>query len=269
MQILKKLSGKKIRYTVYSITVSLLLMWVDSLTSPGEVTVYQVLILLSATLLGAFFTQYTSITHYKDLLVLLLPFSLSLSAYLTLFHFPNFSDIFKLSGLVVFAVILYLVSLLNNIYLVVGEKEETIPLYRVAITWSQILLVVISIPLYSGFYKLDTGPVNQTLLAGFFTFLFTMYFFWNLSFDTRVRRISHLDIIINCFLSAFFVMAINMSISFIPTESFLRALFTASVLLFNLNYIDGYMKNKINIKLIYHYGLIFLISLFIVLAFRP
>jgi len=84
-----------------------------------------------------------------------------------------------------------------------------------------------------------------------------------------VRKISLVDLVINCLLCTFFVVSTGLAISFIPAESFLRALFSASILLFGLNYLDAYMKNRINSSLMYQYGVISLIFLIFILIFRP
>ncbi len=269
MQILKKLSNKKVRYIIYSLAMMGLLLWVDrSLSTVGHGGT-ALLILFSVCFLGGFFTQYPSISDYKGMLTLIPPLGLALGSYFTLLHFPNFSLYFKLLGLLVVGVMFYLMSLVNNIFLVVEEKEDLIPLYRVAVTWSQVLLVVIAIPLYTGAYKLNFNPILQTLLAVLFTFLFTLYFFWYLSLDLRTRRVDFVEVLVNCLFSLFLVGATNLALSFIPTVSFLRALFSASIFLFALNYLDGYMKNRITLKLIYQQALISIISLFIVLGFSP
>ena len=269
MQIIQKITNKKFRYIFYSLTMSGLLLWVNYyLEEAGEAN-FAILLLFAGSLLGALFTQYPSITDYKGLLMLLPPLGLTLAAYFTLFHFPNFSAGFKTIGLVIVGVMFYLISLVNNIFLVVEEKEELIPLYRVAVTWSQIILVVVSIPLFTGIYKFNFSPLMEAFLVGLISFLYTLYFFWNLSFDQRTRKISTFNMLVNSSFSPFLVSATGLAVSFFPTEAFLRAIFSASVLLFAFNYLDGYMKNRINLKLIYHYGLIFLISLFIVLSFRP
>ncbi|MBD3366455.1 hypothetical protein GF360_03925 [candidate division WWE3 bacterium] len=269
MTILQNLSSKKFRYILYSLGVVLLLFWVETSIGYRQVAMQPFLFLTGFTVVGAIVTQYTSITDYRGFLVVLLPVLLVLGAFFTLFHFPNFSLAFKLSGLGVVGVLLYLVNLVNNIFLVVREKEDTIPLYRAAVTWSQILIVVIAIPLFAGVYKLDVSPLLQSGLAGVFAFMFGVYFFWSISFDDRARRVNWIDVLVNCAFLAFIVVSTHLTVSFFPTEAFLRGLFSASVVLFGVNYLDGHMKNKINSNLMYHYGLIFLILLLILLAFRP
>jgi len=269
MQILNRLKSKKARYIFYSLTLFVLFLWADSAFQSGNPYVLPSVLLLFTAFTGTLFTQYSSISDYKSLLVLILPLGLTLGVLLTLYFFPNFSFIFKLLGLSVVGLLYYLINLVNNIFLVVGERDDIIPLYRVAITWSQILLVIVSIPLFAGIYKISVTPLLQAGYGGLLAFSFTLYFFWNLGFDRRVRKIASVDLIVNCLLCAFFVVSTSLAISFIPAESFLRALFSASVLLFGLNYLDAYMKNRINSNLMYQYGVISLIFLIFILIFKP
>jgi len=86
-------------------------------------------------------------------------------------------SIFKLLGFFIVSILYYLINLVNNIFLVVEEKADIIPLYRVALTWSQILLIIVSIPLFAGIYKLNVSPLLQAGYVGLLSFSFTLYFF--------------------------------------------------------------------------------------------
>ena len=269
MQILNRLKSKKVRYILYSLVLFILFIWADSVLQSGGSCVLPNTLLFLVAFTGTLFTQYSSLSDYKSFLVLILPLGLTLGVLLTLYFFPNFSLIFKLLGFFIVSILYYLINLVNNIFLVVEEKADIIPLYRVALTWSQILLIIVSIPLFAGIYKLNVSPLLQAGYVGLLSFSFTLYFFWNLWFDKRVRKISLVDLVINCLLCTFFVVSTGLAISFIPSESFLRALFSASILLFGLNYLDAYMKNRINSSLMYQYGVISLIFLIFILIFRP
>ncbi len=282
MQIIQKLKDKlkdkKNGYILYSfIMFFLFLVSAESVGFDSELynqaSFRTGLLIFFVTLLGSYLTQYSSLSFskgkYRGLIVSLLPLSLSFGTYLALYHFPNFSPMFRTFSLVVVAGLFYLISLVNNILLVVDEREDVFPLYRVAVTWSQILLVIVSIPVYVGIYKFDQGPIYQNLLAGIVTFIFTGYYLWSLSFDKRIRKTGIFEKVMNCLFCVFLVVVAGFSVSFIPTEAFLRGLFSASVLLFGLNYLDGYVKNKLNKSFLYIYGTIFLTFLMLILVFRP
>ena len=278
MQITQKLKDKKNGYIIYSLIMFFLFLsqsnniGFDTDSVGANSSKIGILIFL-VTLIGSYIAQYSSLSfskgRYRGLIVSVLPLSLSFGVYLSFYHFPNFSFLFKTLSLVIVSVLFYLISLVNNIFLVVDEKEDVFPLYRVAVTWSQILLVIISIPVYVGICKFDQSPVLQVLLAGGMTFVFTAYYLWSLNFDTRIRKTTLLEKIFNCFFCVFLVMAGIISVSFIPTEAFLRGLFAASILLFGLNYLDGYVKNRLNKGFLYIYGSIFVLFLILILVFRP
>ncbi len=269
MQITQKIKDKKIRYILYSLLMFFLFLGVGDSIMYDRTASLGLAVLFFASVLGSYITQYPSSSRYSGIIISVLPLSLTVGTYLTLFHFPNLSTPFRIAGLSAVAVLYYLISLVNNILLVIEEKEETIPLYRVAVTWGQIILIIISIPLFTGIYKFSQGPLVHSFFAFILTIVLTGYFLWSLSFDRRVRYLSFLDKAVNILLSAFIVFTFSIAVSFIPSEPFLRALFSSSVLLFNLNYLDAYMKNRINKTLIYTYGVIFFIFLFFILVFSP
>jgi hypothetical protein len=278
MQIIQKLKDKKNGYILYSLVMFFLFLWLsESIGFDAKSARFNAVrigsLLFLVTLAGSYLTQSSSLSFsrgkFRGLIVSVLPLSLSLGVYLSFYHFPNFSFFFKTLSLVGVAILFYLINLVNNIFLVVDEKEIVFPLYRVAVTWSQILLVIVSIPVYVGIYKFDQGPIYQALWAGAATFVLSAYYLWSLGFDNRIRRTGILEKVINCSFCAFLVMVGGLAVSFIPTEAFLRGLFSASILLFGLNYLDGYLKNKLNSSFLYIYGTIFGIFLFLILVFRP
>jgi len=278
MQIIQKFKDKKNGYILYSIVMFFLFLHFSpeigfDVDPQSSRLVSRVIVVFLITLLGSYLTQYSSLLKskgkYRGLIISLLPMSLSLGTFLSLYHFPNFSLVFRLFSLVIVSGLYYLISLVNNILLVVDEREEVFPLYRVAVTWSQIILVIISIPVYVGVYKFDQGPLYQSFLASLVTFVFAFYYLWSLSFDRRVRKIGNTEKIINSLFCVFLVFLGGISVSFIPTEAFLRGIFSSAILLFGLNYIDSYMKNRLNKSFLYIYGAIILVFLIILLIFRP
>lgn len=273
-----KPKSKRNGYILYSLVMLFLFWWFSSEigfnSGSSSATVSRIAILIFfVTLLGSYLTQWSALSlskgRYRGVVVSILPMSLSFGIYLSLYHFPNFSPLFKAVALIFASSLYYLISLVNNILLVVDERESVFPLYRVAITWGQILLSFISIPVYVGIYKFDQGPLYQNFLAGVLTFVFMAYYLWIMGFDKRARRFSTLELITDCSFGAFLVMIGGFSVSFIPTEAFLRGILASSVLLFGLNYLDGYAKNKLNKNFLYVYGAIIGIFLVLVLIFRP
>ncbi|NMB91560.1 hypothetical protein GYA37_01780 [candidate division WWE3 bacterium] len=216
---------------------------------------------------GSYVSHYPNIHKENFLVSVLMPLGVLSGALLSLHFFPNLSFIFKLLVIAFFGFVYYLVSLSDNIFLVVHDREETIPLYRVAVTWSQILQVVVAIPLFAGIFKINTNAFVQCFLVSFFSFLCAYYQLWIYQFDQDAKRTGVGEILFLSFSTFFFMYVTTFAVSFFPTEAFLRASFSSSVLLFALSYISGHLKNEISRKMIVGYLVIILVSLITLLVF--
>jgi len=218
---------------------------------------------------------FVSISHYPNIKLnniiygSILPLQLVLASTLFFFFYPNLGYLFKLMMLGIFSFLYYIVSLVDNIFLVIQDREEQIPMYRVASTWSQILSVIIAIPLYSSIFKLNLLFIWQSLFVFISALLFSFYQFWILRFDKDMKKVKVGEFILLNLLAGFLVLATSLSISFFPTESFLRSLFVSSVLMFSLNYVQSHLKNDINDKFLYQSLFISLIFFIILFLFNP
>lgn len=222
-----------------------------------------------------FVLVFVSISHYPNIKLhnilygSILPIQLVLSGSLFFYFYPNLSYLFKSVLLLGFSFLYYVVSLVDNIFLVIQDREEQIPMYRVASTWAQILVVITSIPLYSSIFKLDILFIWQSILVLISTLLFSFYQFWILRFDKDLKKIKVGEFILLNLLAGFLVFSTSLSISFFPTESFLRALFVSSVLMFSLNYTQSHLKNDVNEKFLYQSLFISLFFFIILVLFNP
>ncbi|HNS71161.1 MAG TPA: hypothetical protein PKK07_00375 [bacterium] len=220
-------------------------------------------------LFGTFITQYPNIDLKNIFYTIINPLSL-LSGSLLFFHFfPNLSFIIKMTALIFFAGFYYLVSLVDNIFLVVEDREESIPLYRAATAWAQIIQVVVAIPLFSGIFKIDTNCLVQNTMIGIISSLYVVYQLWVSRFDSDSKKSGIGESFLLSSMTFFLTFSIGTAISFIPTEAFLRALLISLVLMFSLTYISSYLKNDINNKMMTQFTFIFLLFLGIVIFFTP
>lgn len=235
-----------------------------------------VMVLLTATL-GTVLVQYTSVTSEHALgyfirktlfNTLILPVPLVLGALMSLHFFPNLGLFTKVITIGVVGGLMYALSLVTNIFLVVYERKEAFPLYRVAVTWSQILLIVVSIPFFSGIFKLPINSIFQSLLVALASGFFAKFLMWVQEMDTDVPDIDREEEIVNSGLVAFVVFAFSISTSFFPTESFLRSLLVSSVLMSSLGYLLAHYKNAVTRRLIAEYYFITAVFLFFVLTFN-
>lgn len=260
--------AKKYRYIIYSFLTVGLLAWFSYALNRGEHSGKILLLLFLVSINGLFFVHYPNVTLKSSFFLVLLPMHALLGALFSFIYFPNLSLLFKFLVLLAVGGGLYLINLVNNIFVVVAEKEEPIPLFRVAVVWCQILIVTIAIPFLAGIFKSPFNFFVQNLLSSFSTFLLSFYLLWAVSFDKEIKAISWIERITVSFLLAFYIFCMGVSVSFIPTEPFLRALFISACLMTGIGYLYAHYKNKISEKLLLEYSLTLFISLSLVLIFN-
>ncbi|MFC1722437.1 hypothetical protein ACFL0C_02185 [Patescibacteria group bacterium] len=194
---------------------------------------------------------------------------LVLGVMLSLYFFPNLSMTFRILSLLVFSAIYYLILLVNNVFLVVEDRGELIPLYRVALTWSKILIAAVTIPLLAGIFKISTLSMFEALTSVLISTVLYLYLVWSLKFNPDVKKYKVGEILTVLSFTLFIVGCASLSVSFIPTESFLRALFVSSVVLFGVSYIEAHLKNAVNRRLISEHLIISFLFLLLLLVFKP
>ncbi len=254
---------KKLKYFIHALIITVL---VFLFSATGNINFAIAAVILTFT--GTFVSQYPNIRPQHIIINNLMPMHLIIGTLLSLNYFPNLGLPVKIAFILALGAGFYIVSLVNNVFLVVEEKEEPIPLFRVAVTWSQILFVVVTIPFFAGLFKLPSLPFVSSVIISISAFLFTLYTFWMLEFDPEAKKVRGAEALFWGLFSSFIVFAASMSVSFVPTESFLRALFVSSVLMFCLNYVYGYIKNHITKRLITEYLLITFVFFALMFIFK-
>ena len=258
---------KRIKFLIQALVVGVFLHYIF-LNSTLHIYVVMSAALFLA-MFGSLFVHYPNFKSIKSyLLSLLLPFSLLSGAILFLRFYPNLGDIFRIVIILGFVFIYYLILLSDNIFLVVIDREETIPLYRVAVTWSLILITLTAIPLYSGIFKLSYYPIVHMILVFVFGFLFNAYQIWSTRFDEDSKNVGVGEYIFLSTSVGFFILCSAAATMFIPSEAFLRALFTAAVLMFGLNYTSFYLKNNVSKRMLLEYSFICFIFLALLVLFK-
>ena len=259
---------KKYRYLLQSVLATLFLF----LFSTGKLEIsfgFLALVVFSLALFGTILIHYPNVDLRNVFFVLLMPVSLMTGALLFINFFPNLGQIFKVTAILVFGLLYYVVSLVDNVFLVVEDREEVIPLYTVATAWSQVVQVVVAIPLFSGIFKLNFNGVTQSGLVAIVAFLYVIYQIWSSRYDKDAKNTKVGESLLLSILGMFLVLASSIAIIFIPSEAFLRALLISAVLMFVLSYIASYLRNDINRKMIVQFVIIFLVFLSLILIFTP
>lgn len=260
--------GKRAKYLIQAAFFALFL-FIYSKGYLGSNYLFLAPLIVFFVSLGSIFTHYPNINIRNFFYSILMPLSIVFGSLLVMIYFPNLGDLFKILLIINFAFIYYIISLVDNIFLVIHDRDSIIPLYRAALTWSQILQVTIAIPLFAGLYKLDIISVYQVLIMAIIAFFFAQYQLWIHRFDSDAKKTGVGESIFLSFLVFFIVLGLGIATSFVPAEAFLRALFVSVGLLFGLTYLSSHLKNEINKKMMFRFGFLGLIFVLLMLLFNP
>ncbi len=263
------INNKKLRYLLLSI-VTVLALYVMTMSAETPTDLFYLIGFVLLFAVGSVLVaQFTSLISTSYVLFMVLPVHLVIGFMTSFYFFPNLSVLIKMIAFILAGIIIYVLFLINNVFLVVEEKGTLIPLYNAAISWVQMIIVIIAIPYFSGIFKVPSNYISQNVFVMVSSFMFYFYMIWAVTFDPDIKKTSVSERTILATLLSFITFCCGMAVSFVPTESFLRALFLVSVVLFSLAYIQAHYKNRLNTRMIMEYGFISLIFFLILLAFNP
>lgn len=258
---LETLNVRKIKFLGVSILIGSILFLFRQGT---EFNLYLYLVILALlTLTSVYFIVESLNSPVLFLYSTIIPIHLSTGAVLSLLGFPNLSILFRLLICLVFSVLYYVSLLVLNIFVVAGSRGKSIPLSRAANTWSQILVVISCIPFYAGVFKLPVHPLFQIITIVTSSFLLGLFYLKMQESETDVfRPVLPLSV-------SLWVLSMTASILFMPFEAAFRALFLASVMLFGMGFIEGYIKHTLTKKTLIEYLIITVSFLLLGLLFVP
>jgi hypothetical protein len=264
-------TDKKYKFSVHAVVITLYI-YLASMVFWNYSFYWRIVLGLALLVVSTYLIHYPNVLYTKKrflnfLMTLVLQSFLFGSALLALKYYPNLSLLFKLTMLAGIGVLFYIISIVDNIFLVVSQREETIPLYRAAVPWSQILLVIVAIPLFAGIFKIPTYSYIQIGLISLLTVVLNFYQFWSYRHEENLVGVGVGGRWFFALLSGFFVLATGIATSFLPFESFLRGLTTAAALMFGLFYTSSYMRNTLSQRLLLQYNAIILAFILLGLMF--
>lgn len=259
---------KKHKYFIFSLLVTLCLVGFWRF-KPANLRVVIALLSIIITVIGTAVAQYPNVKLNTIFYITILPLHLLGGALMSLLAFPNLGIPFVAGSFIAFGSIFYMLYLVNNIFLVVHDKEDTIPLYRAAVTWAQIIIIIIAIPFFAGVFKLPIISYFQNCIATLASFLFSVYLMWVLQFDKDIRELGIGERVLLSIFTSLVVFIMLTGVSFIPSEPFLKAIFGSAILLSMLGYLYNHFTNRITRRLMWEYLCISLIFLIILLVFIP
>lgn len=260
---------KKFRYLVTSVVLTFVLFYLSSVLTSDKGLFYAILVFGVIGVVVVLGTQFSDFIRKSWVFSIILPLHLAIGFLITFFYFPYLGPVIRLLAFFGLGITTYVLFLINNIFIVVEEKGSVIPLYNAAVTWVQILITTISIPFITGVYKIPASFMVQNLIVFISSMLLNTYLIWCLTFDTDIIKTTIKEKFTLVSLLSFLVLLVGISISFFPSESFLRGLVVTSLIMFNMNYIYGHYKNKLVERVLYEFGIIIIIFSILLIVFRP
>lgn len=273
-----RLNFKKVRFVLFALAlvgISYYLSFriIQRDATPSLLTLINNIVFIGlVSVLGSLFIQYLEGGERRPEIVFyvgIMPFLLTLGSLLFFIYYPNLSLFFKIAAVAFYSVLLYTLLLLNNVLLVVESREMHIPVYRVAINWVQIVLLSISISLFTGLLRVQIQPLIQLTFVMITSFVCYNYLLWVYSNDKETRKVKPYEGVV---LSGAFTLLTGWGAFFtlfFPAETFLRGIFGSSVFLLGLGYIQLYIKNSLSKKNMWDYLVVGIVFLVIMTVFRP
>jgi len=258
---------KKHKYLIHSFLMGAVFFWFSFSSDDNKFNIFMIALVLVSV--GTLISQYPNIEIRNVYYNLLIPMHLVVGMMLSIIYFPNLGDPLKIMAAVVFSFVFYVVLLINNVFMVVEEKKELIPLYRAAVTWNQILLVIVAIPYLAGVFKMPLNAFFQGIVVSLSIFFLFSHHLWALQLDREVKQIGIGEKWLLILFMTFLGFICSITVSFVPTESFLRALFVATFLIFGVNYVQGHLKNTLTFKFVAEYFVLSIIFFLILLIYKP
>lgn len=198
------------------------------------------------------------------------PVILTVATIFGLINFPNLNDYFRIGLIFISGFLVYISTLTNNLLIAEKIEDSSLPLFRVGVIWTQILLIIESIPLITIVYKLDINFIYQSLIVFFYFLLASQIYLHTLLLSKKGEEVVEgRELRLVLFQMAYLPFIASIATSFMPAESFLRATFITSVYMGLVGYSRSYIENSITKNLIVQYSLICMFFLAVMFVFKP
>jgi hypothetical protein len=196
------------------------------------------------------------------------PTIITISTLFGLLFFPNLNIFFKLILICISGIMLYISTLTNNLTIAEKIEDSSLPLFRVGLIWTQILLIVQSIPLVTVIYKIDLPFYLQSLIIGIYFVLASISYLHTLLLTKKEENLNSNELRLLIIQMMFFPVVGSLATSFVSSESFLRATFITSIFMGMVGYTRNFIENSITKRLVFQYSLIVLFFLAALILFR-
>lgn len=198
------------------------------------------------------------------------PLALSIATILGIINFPNLNEYFRIALIIISGLLLYISTLTSNLLIAEKIEDNSLPLFRVGVIWTQILLIIESIPLITIIYKFDINFVYQALMVLIYFLISSLIYLHTLLLSKKGEEsLEEGQVVILLIQMCYLPFIAAIATSFMPAESFLRATFITSVYMGIVGYTRSYIENSITKNLIIQYSLITLFFLGVMFIFKP
>lgn len=202
---------------------------------------------------------YYDLRGAEFLTLLTLPALFTLGMALVLYFFPNFSLTFRTLFWFLFAFSFYIILLSVNIFNV--AKRRPLPLLRAARTASFLITLFTAFLLFTAIFKIGFLLWVKLSLIFIIAFILGLQSVWTVEVPERVTQ----SLVLASFLLGLGVVETALSLSFLPLESFFRALALTTSFYIFLGTAHQYWRKTLTLRALVEYGLVaFIVTIIII-----
>lgn len=165
----------------------------------------------------------------------------------------------RIPAAILTSLLLYLILLSQNVFSVASQR--TIPLYRAASTASLIFTMLTAILLFSVVYTFRLTFYMNSVLVALMSFILSISILWNVEMETIKNQI-----IVYSFVISLLVGQLALALSFWPILPMLWSVSLSIYLYSLLGLLHHYLKDRLTGRLIFEYGTIGFLVLFVLIA---
>ena len=246
---------KKLQFLTLSLLITIALGFLNRLSpslQPWGIIVLSIFSYLATAYLLRF-----DLTGIEFLTLLSLPTLFTLSVGFILYFFPNFSFTFRSIILFLYFSSFYLALLSENIFNV--GREHPIPLLKAAGTVSFLLTLFTGFLLFTAVYKAALPVFLQWLLTAALVFILAFQSLWTIILGSKVDK----QVLIGSLSLALAELELTIGLSFMPFESFFRALALSTGFYVFLGTAYNYQRKTLKSRIFIEYAFVAGIVIFL------
>ncbi len=188
--------------------------------------------------------------------LLALPTLFTLAVGMVLYYFSSFSLAFRTVFLTLYAISYYLMMLSENIFNV--GRERPIPLLKAAGTVSYLLTLLTAFLLFTVIYKTDWPPFWQIAGIGLMVFILALQSLWTVVLGSKLND----QVLQGSILLTILMLELTLGLSFMPFESFFRALALSTGFYVFIGTAYNYLRKTLKERIFVEYAVVAAVVIF-------